>query len=95
MLILYPLIIVAAAVLAWQRRGLQGGRGPAWYLTWAIAGFLVSLSIVTGLSIGLFVAPIAAVVLLWVATRSPHLLEASGFLAGIASAGVLFENVET
>jgi hypothetical protein len=89
MLLVYPLAIVAAAVLAWQRRGRAGGRGPQWFLAWTAAGFLLAFSAVTGLSIGIFIAPFAAAVLLWVAVRSPHAREASGLAAGIAAAAVL------
>lgn len=90
MLIVYPLVIVAAVVLFRRRRGLPGGHGTVWYLVWALAGFLVSFSIATALSVGFFVAPVAAVTLLWVASRSPHLREASGLLLGIVSAGLVF-----
>jgi hypothetical protein len=42
-----------------------------------------SFSLVTGFSIGLLLLPFAALVLLWAAWRSPHLLEALGFVGGI------------
>lgn len=89
MLILYPVVFVVAGILAWRRRGIQRGRGPAWFLVWALVGFLMSFSIVTGLSIGLFVAPVAVVMLLWAAMRSPHLREAAGLLAGIAGVAIM------
>jgi hypothetical protein len=89
MLLVFPLAIVAAAVLAWQRRGRTGGRGPRWFLAWTAAGFLLAFSVVTGLSIGIFIAPFAAAILLWVATRSPHLREACGLAAGIAAAAAV------
>jgi hypothetical protein len=41
----------------------------------------------TGFSVGLFVLPFAAAILLFVARRSPHALEALGFLVG--AGGVL------
>jgi hypothetical protein len=88
-LILYPLLVIAAATIAWKRRHLPGGRGASWFLAWAAGGFLLGFSLVTGLSIGLFIAPAAAVVLLWVATSSPHLREASGFLLGLVGVAVL------
>jgi hypothetical protein len=49
----------------------------------------MTFSFVTGFSIGLFILPIAAGALIWVALRSPHLREASGFAAGIAATALL------
>jgi hypothetical protein len=60
-----------------------------WFLAWTAAGFLTSFSLITGLSIGLLVLPIAAAILIWVARRSPHLLEASGLAAGIGATALL------
>jgi hypothetical protein len=85
----WPLLVVVAAGLAWTRRGMAGGRGALWFALWLLAGLLMSFSLVTGLSIGLFVLPFAAATLIWVATRSPHLVEASGFIAGIAATVLL------
>jgi hypothetical protein len=89
MIILYPLLLIAAAVLAWRSRMQRGGRGRAWFAGWALAGFLFAFSLITGLSIGLFILPLAAFALLLVARRSPHLLEAAGFLVGVAATAVL------
>jgi hypothetical protein len=89
MILAWPLLIVVAAGLAWRRRGALGGRGGPWFAAWLLAGLLTSFSLVTGLSIGLFVFPFAAAALIWVATRSPHLPEASGFMAGIAATVLL------
>jgi hypothetical protein len=49
----------------------------------------MSFSLVSGFSIGLFILPFAAVALFWAAWRSPHLLEAAGFLAGIVPTAAL------
>ena len=89
MIVLYPLLLVAAAVVARRARTRDGGRGPAWFFGWALAGFLFTFSLVTGLSIGLFVLPAAAFVLLLVAPRSPHLVESTGFLVGVAAVALL------
>jgi hypothetical protein len=88
-IILYPLLLISAALLAWRSRMRRGGRGPAWFAGWALAGFLFSFSLITGLSIGLFILPLAAFALLLVARNSPHLLEAAGFLVGVAATAVL------
>jgi hypothetical protein len=63
----------------------RGGRGRAWFAGWAVAGFLFSFSLITGLSAGLFMLPLAAFAVLLVAWRSPHLLESPGFLLGVAA----------
>jgi hypothetical protein len=84
MILAWPLVGLVAGWVAWVSRESAGGRGPAWCLGWAIAGFLMSFSLVTGFSIGLFILPFAAAALMWVSRRSPHLVESTGFLAGIA-----------
>jgi hypothetical protein len=88
MVALWPLLVLAAGLAAW-RRDEPGGRGWPWFLAWALAGFLMSFSLVSGFSIGLFILPFAAVALFWAAWRSPHLLEAAGFLAGIVPTAAL------
>lgn len=93
MVLLYPLLIAAAGFLVWQRRADPSGKGCAWFLAWTAAGFMMSFSFITGLSIGLFVLPLAAAWLIWVARRSPHLVEASGFAAGIAVTALLIGSV--
>jgi hypothetical protein len=89
MSVLYPLLLVGALVVARRSRHRLGGRGLSWFFVWALAGFLFSFSLITGLSIGLFILPLAAVALLAVARLSPHLLEANGFLIGIAATALL------
>ena len=93
MILAWPLLVAAAAVLAWRHRGVAGGRGGQWFSAWLLAGFLMSFSLVTGFSIGLFVLPLAAAALIWVATRSPHLVEASGFVLGIAATALLIVGI--
>jgi hypothetical protein len=89
LILAWPLLVLIAAVLGWSRRGEPGGRGWRWFLAWSLAGFLMSFSLITGLSIGLLILPFAAGTLIWAALRSPHTREASGFLAGIAATAVL------
>jgi hypothetical protein len=88
-LLVWPTLVVIAGVVAWMRRDEPGGRGRRWFLAWAVAGFLMSFSFVTGFSIGLFLLPLAAFALIWAARRSPHLREATGFLLGIVPTAAL------
>jgi hypothetical protein len=85
MMLLWPLLLVAAAILGWRRRGDGGHRGWRWFTGWVVAGFLISFSLVAGLSIGLVVLPLAAIALLTAAAQAPHLREASGFVVGVAT----------
>jgi 4-amino-4-deoxy-L-arabinose transferase-like glycosyltransferase len=85
MILAWPILVVLAVVLASRHRTEQGGRGWRWSLGWIAAGFLMSFSLITGFSIGLLLLPVAAVALLWMARRSPHLPEAIGFVAGIGA----------
>ena len=89
MILAWPLLVAFAATLMWRHRNEVGGRGWLWFLAWIVAGFLMSFSLITGFSIGLFILPLAGGVLIWVARRSPHLLQASGFVAGIGATALL------
>ncbi len=86
MLILWPLILVGAAVLVpkSRQRGL-GRRGWPWFAGWAIAGALFVFSLLTGLSIGVFLFPVAAVAVFWLALNAPYGRELAGFPVGIAA----------
>lgn len=94
MIIAWPLLVVVAALVAWHHRLTNAGRGWRWSLAWIVAGFLWSFSLMTGFSIGLLLLPAAAVLLLWVASRSPHLLEALGFVGGLAVTAALVTAIQ-
>src|SRR5438874_9599648 len=87
MIVLFPLLLVAAANFALRRVG--AGRASEgewrWFAAWSVAGASMTLSFLTGLSIGLFVLPVAAVLLLWVARRAPHPADALGFVQGVGA----------
>jgi hypothetical protein len=79
-ILLYPILLAAAAIV--MRRTKRARRGPAWFGLWTAAGVVFTFSLLTGFSIGLFVLPLAAALLLWVASRAPG-REAFGFAEGI------------
>jgi len=87
MIVVFPLLVIAATVIALRsaERGFgSDGTHWRWFVAWSVAGAAMTFSFLTGLSIGLFVLPLAAVLLLWVARRAPHLADALGFVEGIA-----------
>jgi len=59
------------------------GRGPAWFGAWLAVGAAFALSFLGAPSIGLFVLPVALVLLVIVVRRSQHLPEAIGLVSGI------------
>lgn len=89
MILAWPSLVVAAALVLGNRRPTTSGRGWRWSLAWTGAGFLWSFSLLTGFSIGLLLLPVAAAVLLWVAWRSPQLVEALGLVGGLAVTGAV------
>jgi hypothetical protein len=84
MILLWPLLLIGAGVIAWKARAVQGPRlsGPWLYPAWGIAGGLFMFSLVTGFSIGLVVFPAAVLAVFWLAANAPG-REAIGFLAGV------------
>jgi hypothetical protein len=83
-ILLYPVLLLGAAVLVLRRQEYAGGRGWLWFAAWLVAGALFTFSLVTGLSIGLFFLPLVAIAVLGVAWLSPHFREASGLVVGAA-----------
>jgi hypothetical protein len=60
-------------------------QGWRWFWAWGLAGGLVLFAFVTGLTIGLFLLPLAVVALVLVARRSRGWPEGLGVLAGMAA----------
>jgi uncharacterized membrane protein YfcA len=89
MILVFPLLLVAATFLvlrrAGDRRPSPAGTRWRWFAAWSVAGAAIAFSFVTGLSIGIFVLPFAAVVLLWVARNAPRRSDALGFVEGIGA----------
>ena len=86
MLILWPLILVGAAVLVpkSRQRGL-GRRGWPWFAAWTFAGALFVFSFLTGFSIGVLLFPVAAFAVFWLALNAPYNRELAGFPVGVAA----------
>ncbi len=85
MILLWPLLLVAAGLVMWKARA--GGapvRGWHFFVIWGLAGALFMLSLLTGFSIGVFLFPVAALAVLWLAANAPG-REAIGFVAGAAA----------
>jgi hypothetical protein len=84
--ILWPLVLVGAAVVLGKsrQRGL-GRRGWSWFAGWALAGALFMFSFLTGLSIGVLLFPLAAFGVFWLALNAPYSRELAGFPVGIAA----------
>jgi len=93
MILVFPILLVAATFLTLRRaegrRSASDGARWRWFAAWSVTGAALSFSFLTGLSIGLFVLPLAAALLLWVARNSPQLWDALGFVAGIGAVLVL------
>ncbi len=86
MILLWPLVLVGAAVLVWKSRQRDvGTRGRTWFGAWALAGALFMFSFLTGLSIGVFLFPAVAFAVLWLAVNAPYGRELAGFPVGIAA----------
>ena len=94
MILLWPLLLVGAIVLVWKsrQRGL-GRRGWPWFVAWALAGVLFVLSFLSGSNIGVFLFPVAAIGVLWLAVNAPHGRELVGFAVGIAAVLLVFVSV--
>jgi len=86
MIILFPALVLVAALVVWRARPLStGGEGWRWFAGWSMAGAVFTFSFLTGFSIGLFILPLAAALLIWVARSAPHPIEALGFIEGIGA----------
>jgi hypothetical protein len=88
-ILLYPLLLVAAFFLMRHARDAgMAHAGPRWFAWWTLAGAIFMFSLLTGFSIGLFILPLAATCVIWVARRAPG-IEALGFPAGAGAVLIL------
>ena len=89
MVVLYPIVLVAALYLMWKsrQRGL-GVRGGVWFSAWVFAGALFLFSVLTGLGIGLVVFAATALAIFWLAVNAPYWREVAGFPVGVGIAAI-------
>jgi hypothetical protein len=91
MIVLWPLVLVGAAVVLGKSRQRGLGRtGWAWSAGWALTGALATFSSFTGSSIGLVLFPVAAFAVFWLALHAPYARELAGFPVGIAAVLLAF-----
>ena len=85
-ILLWPLLLVGASLLLWKsrQRGL-GRQGWPWFVAWTLAGAVFVFSFLTGSSVGVFLFPVAAIGVLWLAVNSPDGRELACFAVGIAA----------
>jgi hypothetical protein len=63
--------------------------GWRWFLAWVFGGALSALAFVSMLSIGIFIAPLAAVAIFLVARKSPRGPELLGLVTGAGLLGIV------
>lgn len=85
MILLFPIALALTIAILWRSRDQGGsqGAGCRWFWAWSLVGAALSFSFLTGLSIGLFVLPVALLLLWIVLSRSPRWPESVGFIEGI------------
>jgi hypothetical protein len=90
MIVLYLVVLAGALYLmsVSRRRGRGARRGWVWFNAWVAAGALFLFSLLTGLSIGLFLFPASALAIFWLAVNAPYWREVAGFPLGAALVGV-------
>ncbi len=92
---LYPLVVIVAIALILRRREISpGGEGWTWSWRWAASGALLFFSFLTGFSIGLFILPVAAFVLVSTAVHSAHAAEALGVILGVGLVLLLVASID-
>ena len=81
MIAIYPLLVIWAAVLIWRTKGSRNAGWPG-FAAWYAAGALFTFSLLTGLSIGLFLLPLVIAALYLTVRSAPDFRDSLGFLAG-------------
>lgn len=79
------LLIVAAIVLSNRHDAPERAGGWRWFWAWTGVGALFTFTWFTGLSVGVFLLPVAAAVFYFVSRRSARWAERIGFVEGIGA----------
>ena len=93
MILIYPLLVVIAAVSI-ARADRRHSAGWFGFALWAVTGAAFTFSLLTGLSIGLILLPLV-VVLLYAATRiASDFADSLGFVAGIGAILLVIASIQ-
>ena len=92
MVILYPIVLVAAMYLMWKsrQRGLGARRGWIWFNAWVAAGALSLFGLLTGSSIAIVLFLASVIAIFWLAVNAPYWREVAGFPVGVGLVAVGF-----
>ncbi len=81
-ILIYPLLLICSAVLIWRTKARRSA-GWSGFAAWCVAGALFVFSLLTGLSIGLFLLPLVVAALYLAVRSAPDFRASLGFVAGI------------
>lgn len=84
MILIYPLLLIGAAVLI-RRTKRRRRAGWSGFAAWAAAGAVFTFSLLTGLSIGLFLLPLVGAMLYLAIRSAPDFRASLGFGGGIGA----------
>jgi hypothetical protein len=66
MIILFPILALVAGLVVWRTTpAATAGEGWHWFAAWSVAGLVFTFNLLAGFSIGLFILPLAAALLIW------------------------------
>jgi preprotein translocase subunit SecG len=80
-ILVYPLLLLVALLIVQRGRG-RGGAGWGGFAAWVAAGAAFTFSLLTGLSIGLFLLPVVVLAIAWAIRRAPDFRSMLGFVGG-------------
>jgi hypothetical protein len=83
-ILLYPLLLIVAAVIVWRTRARRGA-GWSGFVAWCLAGASFTFSLLTGFSIGLFLLPLVVLAIYLAIRLAPGFRATLGFIGGIGA----------
>jgi hypothetical protein len=89
---IYPLLLIWAVVLI-RRTKRKRGAGWVGFAVWTVAGAIFTFSLLTGLSIGLFLLPVVALALYLAVRSAPDFPASLGFVAGIGAIVLMLASI--